>query len=559
MKHTTKVRSRVATLELQILTKTCQSVNSPRSLTVYLLAKYGELEQLLNLSIDHEHYDCPSAFADDYLVTEMLKKTKSQSLSFDREANAFTKWKEAEQLCCETNDLMDSFSHGLVTPTSRETMRILARARTIVHETLGTLTRRTLDLIYQNMEFGPGATTSVKGVVTRGRKFSNSTLTTSQCLLSFGLFSLPPLWKSQVKSFVVQDYNELSFVPKNSKVDRAITIENDLNIFVQKGIGAVIARKLLNLGIDTKNQWQENRALVSKSHLLDLCTIDLSSASDTLALNTVRYFVPDDWFELLCWARPSYSKYKDNLIALEKFSGMGCGFTFELETLIFHSILLASKEIHRSKQPVSTFGDDMICGNDIRENVSLALNFLGFKVNSDKSFGKTTFHESCGVDFFKGVNVRPFYLRAGDFSDEISIIYLYCNLIRRYANHRNGGSSCDSRFLPSWLVCLSKLPKRYRTFVPDFGYESNGIVGNFDEANPSVWRKDRDRGFSGYRFPVYTRRTVETQRYSHGAYIGSLSKLTSFTHGREPMRGRLRSGTYKTGYTLNWVHLGPWI
>jgi len=146
------------------------------------------------------------------------------------------------------------------------------------------------------MEFGPGATASVKGTVTRGRKFSNSNLTTSQRLLSFGIFCLPHLWKQQVKGFTVQDYNELSFVPKNAKTHRAITVETDLNIYVQKGIGSVLKMKLRNIGVNTETQWQVNQKLVSKAFADDLCTIDLSSASDTISFNLVRLFVPSDWF-----------------------------------------------------------------------------------------------------------------------------------------------------------------------------------------------------------------------------------------------------------------------
>jgi len=303
-------QSRIAKIELQILKKTCQHIDTPRSLAVYLLAHYGELPQLLDLEINPDHYDDPSAFADDYLVTEMIKKSKAQDFGIDRELVAFTKWCQAEMQCSDANDLIESFMDGRVIPTRPHVNRVIARAIQICHDTLGPLTSRTLAFIEQSMEFGPGATASVKGVVTRGRKFSNPRLTTSQRLLSFGLFCLPHLWKQHVNEFTVQDYNELSFVPKNAKTHRAITIETDLNIFVQKGIGSVMKRKLLNIGIDTKNQWLVNRNLVSRAWHDGLCTIDLSSASDTISFNLVKLFIPNDWFELLCWARPEFSMYK---------------------------------------------------------------------------------------------------------------------------------------------------------------------------------------------------------------------------------------------------------
>jgi len=550
-------QSRIAKIELQILKKTCQHIDTPRSLAVYLLAHYGELPQLLDLEINPDHYDDPSAFADDYLVTEMIKKSKAQDFGIDRELVAFTKWCQAEMQCSDANDLIESFMDGRVIPTRPHVNRVIARAIQICHDTLGPLTSRTLAFIEQSMEFGPGATASVKGVVTRGRKFSNPRLTTSQRLLSFGLFCLPHLWKQHVNEFTVQDYNELSFVPKNAKTHRAITIETDLNIFVQKGIGSVMKRKLLNIGIDTKNQWLVNRNLVSRAWHDGLCTIDLSSASDTISFNLVKLFIPNDWFELLCWARPEFSMYKGKKFPLQKFSGMGCGFTFELETLIFHSILLACKELRKSKQPVSTFGDDMICGLDIMNDVIDTLSFLGLKVNGDKSYGKSSFHESCGADYFRHVSVRPFYLRYGNFDHEEKLcLYLYCNLLRRYASHRNGGYTCDGRFLPAWLYCFTRIKPDDRLFVPNFEFEDSGIVGNLDEAVPSRYTRD---GWSGWRFKAARRPAVETRRYTAGAYVASLSKPTEFSYGRESMRGRSRACINKNFYSLTWIDLGPWI
>lgn len=559
MSQSVKMQFRVANLELQILKKTCQQIDTPRSLTVYMLAHYGEIGQLLDLKINPLNYVDHHSFADDYLVTEMIKKSKSLSTGLDLEQVAYSKWLSAEQQCFAANELLESYRLGLVTPTRSPTDHIIARAIQICNKTLGRLTPKTLEIIYESMEFGPGATASVKGIVTRGRKFTNPTPTTTQQLLDFGLFCLPHMWKEQVHGFAIQEYNELVFVPKNAKTHRAITIESDLNIFVQKGIGAVIKQRLRNIGIDTENQWKVNRHLAQRAWRDSLCTIDLSSASDTISLNLVELFVPHDWFDLMCWARPEFTKYRDTVHRLEKFSGMGCGFTFELETLIFHSVLLACKEIRSCTLPVSTFGDDMICSVDIMDDVVNALSFLGLKVNGDKSFGKSTFHESCGADFFKGQSVRPFYLRYGNFDHEEEFCnYLYCNLLRRYASHRNGGDSCDGRFLPAWLYCFTRIKPAKRLFVPNWDYEAVGVVGNLDEASRTV-RWERRNGASHWIFSARVREPVETQRYRVGAYIASLSRMTSFTKGREALRGRTHPAANKNFTSLSWGNLGPWI
>lgn len=553
------VQSQVAKTELRILQKVCREINSPRSLTVYLLATNFEFDQLLNLSIDHEDYDCPSAFADDYLVTEMLKKTCSQPTGINREEKAFSKWALAEKQCLDTNEILDLYRDRLFIPKSRSTDRQIARAIEICHDMFGRLTKNTLNQVFDSCDFGPGVTTSVKGVVTRGRKYSNKTLTVTQRLLGFGIFCLPHLWKETVTGFEVVDHNVLTFVPKNAKVDRAITIENDLNIYVQKGIGRVLRRKLLNFGVDLDTQWKVNRTMASKAFASGYGTIDLSSASDTISLNLVRDFIPPDWFELLCMTRPDKTLYKDKLFTLEKFSGMGCGFTFELETIIFYSILQACKEYHRSPHPITAFGDDLICGLDIYHDVVDCLNFLGFSVNSDKSFGYTTFHESCGADFFRGVPVRPFYLRFNKYEHGINqALFLYCNRLRRYASHRFGGVACDSRFLPAWLDCFSRIPKTSRVFVPSWDFEYNGIVGNLDEAAPTIWY-ERSNGYSGIKFRGYVVDTVKTQRFTFGAYLGSLVKQTDFCKGIEPIRNRVKGIVKQEFYTLSWIDLGPWL
>lgn len=568
--NTAKVRARVAKLERQVLMKICQEIDSPRSLAVYLQMKYADFSSYLGLTINPDLYDSPERFADDYLVSEMLRKSVAQDTGIDKEAVAYRKWIEAEEQCRITNERIERVNYTGIMPDGL-TGQIVRLAAQICQKTLGKLTPRSLQYIEEHMDFGPGATTSVSGAVTRGRKFSNPELTTTSALLGFGLFALPHLWRSQVKGFKVCDNNRLTFVPKNARTDRAITIENDLNIYVQKGIGALIRKKLANIGLDLDYQWETHHALVAQATSRGLSTIDLSSASDTLAFEVVKLFVPDDWFDLLTWARPEYTEYVGKTGAvdrhlLEKFSGMGNGFTFELETLIFWSILQAAKQLRGCDEVVTVFGDDMICSNDVHQHVLGVLEFLGFSVNREKTYGNGRFHESCGCDYFDKTAVRPFYLRFDEFDHEEEFyLYRYCNSIRRYACNRLGGLACDARFLPAWLACFCKIAKSRRYFVPSWDYSDSGIVGNFDEATPTLERhgkwlsKARLRGWGGYRFTVLTRRSVTTQRYSIGAYISAVHRSSDFTAGREAVRNRTRKAKPRNAYALHWHDLGPWI
>lgn len=550
--------SQTAKFEIELTKRLCRELNSPRSLTVSMLLEAGEYDQVLNLEIDDRNYVDIRSFSDDYLITSVLSKSKNLPSSFDRKGSALKKWREAEALCYSTNQRLQAFAAGKVTPTLPGVQSVVYMAIEIAHKALGSLDSDILDLISREMDFGPGATTSCRGLVTRGRKFSNHELTTTTSLLDFGLFCLPDLWKRNVKSFRLQDWNELEFVPKNAKTDRAITIENDLNIFVQKGIGMGLRKRLRRLGVVLETQADRNRELVSKAYADDLATIDLSAASDTISYELVKMFLPHDWFDLLSFARPEKTSYQGEIIDIEKFSGMGNGFTFELETLIFKSILLAVKRFHKNTGPVAAFGDDLICENSLVETLTATLNFLGFNVNSGKSFGKRSFHESCGVDYFQTVNVRPFYFRVDDESLDVSTAFLYINHIRRYACHRNGGWSCDVRFLPAWLYGLGKVPRSRLFYVPSWDYSDGGIVENFDKAAPS-FSSGAGRRCHGYHFRYLRKRSVETQRFSDGAYIGALRKMTSFSQGREALRGRFRHPIVQNGVVPFWGDLGPWL
>jgi hypothetical protein len=108
---------------------------------------------------------------------------------------------------------------------------------------------------------------------------------------------------------------------------------------------------------------------------------------------------------------------------LEKFSSMGNGFTFELETIIFAAICATAlkRHGHHGQLGVDVFvnGDDMIVPTVMAHNVISVLRFCGFEINEAKSyFGSESFRESCGGDFFAGKPVRSYYLKNVPYSPE---------------------------------------------------------------------------------------------------------------------------------------------
>jgi len=161
-----------------------------------------------------------------------------------------------------------------------------------------------------------------------------------------------------------------------------------------------------------------------------LATIDLSSASDSLGMKMLDWALPPDLMALLKVLRCKESALPGgSSIALNMVSTMGNGFTFPLETLIFASVVVAAIESHGitpvvpcdkngNLRPPSgkpgewgVFGDDIVCHPEVAVRVFRLLGMLGFVVNSNKTFVQGLFRESCGCDFFKGHDIRPFYVK----------------------------------------------------------------------------------------------------------------------------------------------------
>jgi len=138
-------------------------------------------------------------------------------------------------------------------------------------------------------------------------------------------------------------------------------------------------------------------------------------ASDTLSLNTVAWLLPEPWFKFLASVRcPFYvGKFGEGKYA--KFSSMGNGATFSLETLIFCACCYAV-----GSKAFSVYGDDIIIESDLAEALIRLLAFIGFSVNTEKSYiGDISFRESCGKHYCGGIDVTPKYLRDGGLNKQV--------------------------------------------------------------------------------------------------------------------------------------------
>lgn len=552
--HPAKEDARVFNLELRACYALFESIDTPRSLACALLAQSGEWEQYLDLQCDPRYYDSPADFKRDYQATEVLKKNPRLPTSINKSERALQVWREAETQNVNTRQRIDEF---LENPHSADpwTLHTVLKAQQIIQSIIGSHpSKADLALAEANMRFGPGATTSVSGVVTQGRKYSNNSLDATPLVVDYRTFCFPENWKRVVTDINIVRGSRLITVPKNAKTDRVICIEPDLNIFVQLGVGALIRRKLLRFGLDLNTQ-EVNQCLASVGNTLDLATVDLKSASDTISEAVVRLLLPDSWVQLLEFCRSPETRLPDGTWhRLEKWSSMGNGYTFELETLIFYACILAV--VPRKEWCVcAAYGDDLILPSAYMADLMRVLAFLGFSTNPDKSFGFGRFRESCGTDWFDGVNVRPFFFRKADVHDFPSVCYSYANTVRRVASDDFLCHFSDPCYRACWDVFHLSVSPSLRYSVPP----GNGDAG-FQQ--PLCEARGIRRARNGWAGWFYTARSVDSVRRrvsEPGLLLATLNANGSeWTLGRESLRGRyLRAKTHVL-YALAWKDGGVW-
>jgi hypothetical protein len=243
-----------------------------------------------------------------------------------------------------------------------------------------------LDLV-----FGPGATTSCKKNTSARWKLSTipSIARAAVSALPGLIRTLPHIFRLHKK--VVVETGELAFVPKNFKTHRSICVEPTISAMVQKGIGTFLKRKLLRAGINLMDQNINKRRAREGSLSGAYTTIDLERASDSVSSGMVAELLPIDWLELLSTYRTDTVRYKDHLFELEKFSSMGNGFTFELESLIFYALGFGVASHFKLPFDLTVYGDDIVTTPRLLERIYEFFSTFWFFYKCGEKFFSRTF------------------------------------------------------------------------------------------------------------------------------------------------------------------------
>jgi hypothetical protein len=267
--------------------------------------------------------------------------------------------------------------------------------------------------------------------------------------------------------------NRVTTVPKNAKTDRVIAIEPDWNMFFQLGLGAAIRRRLQRVGQLHPTGQQTNQERAREGSVTDkIATIDLKSASDSVSLALCELLLPESINRMLLSLRSDVGTYDGVSARYEKLSSMGNGSTFEVETALFWAVSASIGE-----GDVTVYGDDITTNGADAPRVIEVLEYLGFQVNTKKTFIAGPFRESCGGHFFNGVNVTPPYFRKP--LDSLPRYISAANSITRCVGWRDSDKS--RRFSEAWRSLARDVPRRFR------GPRNAGDVclwTRFDEATP---------------------------------------------------------------------------
>lgn len=428
----------------------CYSANSPRSLALWLMFKYNEHEQLVNHELVAGDYHIPNPcitskhpvwqkcpkdgverFSNDYFCSEYLKKYKGLNLDVDTRRVALQKFISSEVACRISNMRIHATHYNAFVAKPRGYDAIISIASRKISSILGDFS---FEAVWQQCGWGKGATTTLSGssatidnkvcedqisvTSTCWKYFSNAVSDNYAFLSARGLDVSGPACLVE-SEFQILPGGRLDTVPKNAKTDRIIHIEPTANMFMQKGVGDHIRRRLLRCGVNLNDQ-RFNQLAAQRCYITGECTVDLSAASDTICIALVYELLPIEWASYLDDLRskiysvvlhPTGDPEKDKVerFLFNKWSSMGNGYTFELESLIFYALTKAVLEYNGSDERVLVYGDDIIMPSKYLTQLRNLFSFVGFTINEEKTHADENFFESCGKHYFNGCDVTPKY------------------------------------------------------------------------------------------------------------------------------------------------------
>lgn len=216
-------------------------------------------------------------------------------------------------------------------------------------------------------------------------------------------------------------------VPKNYKTGRFIAEEESTRQWFLQAIRRRLERCIEDNGysanIPLENQGvNQIRAYLGATET-DFCTIDLSSASDSLSYALFASIFPADIVNAVREYRSSTVSVGDRIYPAHMCATSGSAVCFVIESITFFSIATLASTMFGGSGEVFVYGDDIIVQEDYYETTCDLLTTLGFTVNSDKSFhNPSKYRESCGVEWYDGHEMTSVYWPRKPITQDVSCV-----------------------------------------------------------------------------------------------------------------------------------------
>jgi hypothetical protein len=427
-------------------------------------------DDFLSIEVSPHDYDTAEGYFSDVACISFLRKYEPLPTKIDKKQVAIDGFFEAELACYRTNQRLLPFIYNTYGKEDEAMLEFIQVVRKEVIAIIGEKPPSN-----PAGRFGPGSTYGDRGSLTTIPDKMTSSPTFTGDAWPF-LFSWSgTLWGKAVASRSGSPLkvrgNRFVTVPKDCTKNRGICIGPSINLFYQLGFGSALRERLKLSGIDLNLAQEKHRQVACASSISgDYATIDLRQASDTIAKVLVKLLLPRLWHEPLFDLREPITEIvvagKKRDVVLEKFSAMGNGYTFELETVIFLAVCRAIYTVRGHKPQngdnVHVFGDDIIVKTELAEDVIAALRYFGLETNTKKTFVKGPFRESCGGDYFGGVDVRPFFLK--DSPSEPQHYIAMANGLRRLVLTNDFSWGRGPHIHRAWFRALDAIPSSIRRF-----------------------------------------------------------------------------------------------
>ncbi|DAD51039.1 RNA-directed RNA polymerase [ssRNA phage SRR6960551_6] len=406
-----------------VLVDLLEGINSPYSLSLAMQVRNKTFEPR---KVHPSDYIDLSSYRDDVAAEALFKKERDfifktdDSIRYDK---ACASYYENEYLCTRQALSLEPFNY------------LLERPRKLLKQWLkGFSHQRMKDSV---LKFGPGTTYGTSGVnSTLDYKLVTDLTITADCLDLYQELTAGSIMDTNLvdpRPFRIVPGNRFATVSKTYDTDRPICIEPICNMSVQLAIGSELRNclnKQYSVPFDELPALHHRRLM---AHGDALATIDLSNASDTISFALVKALLPEHIYRYIEQSRSPSTRINGHWHTNDKCSSMGNGFTFELESLIFLALA-------RSIDPAATvFGDDIICDAKLAPYLITNLKRFCFVPNMSKTFISGPFKESCGLDVWHNVNVRPVFLRNSPYGKttvSLRCVYSYLQNIDRFIrNH----------------------------------------------------------------------------------------------------------------------------